>query len=131
MTAAFYNNLRDNVAGPLILQFGQSGTLRQKTSDTYDPTTGRVAAGTDNDTTIQMLDLPLKDGTFEDELEEQMNGMLLIASKELAAAGVIPEPGDIVLFTKDGAARKARLVAKTDVGPSGISVIQKWGVNIA
>lgn len=125
----FYTGLRDNTAGPLIAQFGQTGTLRQSDS-TYDPATGVATAGADTDTAIKLLDLPKPDGVFESELEEQMDGLLLVASKELAAASIIPRPGDLVIWTKEGASRTGRILAKKVVAPSGVAVIEKWGVAI-
>lgn len=130
MSAAFYNGLRDDTAGPLISQFGLAGVLRRSTK-TYDPTTGRTTYGADADTSIRMLDLPVERGIFEESLEQQMTSMLLVASKELNAASVTAEPGDLVRWTKEGATVQGRILAKKVIGPSGISVLEKWGVTIA
>lgn len=130
MSAAFYNGLRDDTAGPLISQFGLAGVLRQVEKE-YSPTTGGMIVGREIDTSIRMLDLPVERGIFEESLEQQMTSMLLVASKELNAASVIAEPGDLVRWTKEGATVQGRILAKKVIGPSGISVIEKWGVTIA
>lgn len=42
----FYDNIRDNVAAPLIQQYGMSITLKVPAAGTYDPVTGMTTGGT-------------------------------------------------------------------------------------
>lgn len=121
---AFYDNLRDNVAGILIAKFGRDATLRQE-STTYDPTTG-TSANVNTDTAVKILTLPMtkaKD-VFREELIEQFDQFVIMSAKETAVAAVEPGTDDILLIGSD----VARIVALTPVEPEGTAVIYKIGI---
>lgn len=121
---AFYENLRDNVAGPLIIKFGRDATLRQQAS-TYDPTTG-VNSNVDTDTAVKILTLPMsraKD-VFRSEMVESFDQFVIMSAAETALAGVEPGTDDIVVIGTE----ITRIIALTPVEPGGIGVIYKMGL---
>jgi hypothetical protein len=125
---SFYENLRDNTAGPLIKQFGQVGTYRVYSAEAYNNTTGKTTQGTATLVTIRFLDLPLNYLTlhreFSEEAAAEAQAKLLVSAKELAEAGVVPQvDAEILADTKVW-----RILAINPVGPSGIPVIYKMMV---
>lgn len=124
---SFYEGLRDDTAGPLIAQFGQSGTHRRYAGKSYDNTTGKTTLGAATDTSIKLLDLPMREREFTEEVVARANAMLLVAAKELNAAGVVPEVDEEILV--GGSSYK--ILAINTVGPSGVAVIYKLAVQYA
>tara|TARA_R110000850_G_scaffold65363_5_gene146312 strand:- start:932 stop:1321 length:390 start_codon:yes stop_codon:yes gene_type:complete len=121
---SFYSGLRDDTAGPLIEQFGQPGTYRVYGSETYDNVTGSTTKGAETDTAIVLLDLPLKEREFTEDVAAEAQGMFLVAAQQFAAAGVTPAVNELILF----GAFTHRILAINTVGPSGEAVIYKMAV---
>lgn len=124
---SFYEGLRDDTAGPLIAQFGQDATYRVYGAEVYDNDTGKTTKGTPTDTAIKMLDLPMRDREFSDSIAEAANSMILVAAKELNAAGVTPAVNETILFGSE----TYKILAINTVGPSGVAVIYKMAVRNA
>mgnify|MGYP003639538981 CR=1 FL=1 len=124
---SFYSGLRDDTAGPLIAQFGQAGTYRVYGSESYNNTTGTTTPGAATDTPIVMLDLPLKEREFSEEVAAQASGMLLVAAQQFAAASVTPKVNERIIF----GSKTYRILAINTVGPSGEAVIYKMAVQYA
>jgi len=120
----FYSGLRDDTAGPLIEQFGQAGTYRVFGSSAYDNATGTTLLGAATDTSIVMLDLPLKEREFTEEVAARASGMLLVAAQQFAAASVTPEVDKFIIF----GSKTYKILAINTVGPSGEAVIYKMAV---
>ena len=122
---SFYEGLRDDTAAPLIAQFGQVAAYRIDATKTYDNATGKVTAGTPDSTPIKLLDLPLRDREFSEEVVAVARGMFLVSAKELNEAAVVPAvDAEIIL-----AGRAYRIRAINTVGPAGIAVIYKMAVS--
>lgn len=121
---SFYEGLRDDTAGPLIAQFGQDAVYRVYASETYDNVAGKTTPGTPTDTPIKLLDLPMRDREFTEEVVAESKAMFLVAAKELNAAGVTPEVDKEIVLGGD----PFRIVAINTVGPSGVAVIYKMAV---
>lgn len=121
---SFYEGLRDETAGPLIAQFGQAGVYRIYGSETYNNVTGKTTPGAATDTPIQLLDLPMSDRDFTEDVRKESNVKVLVAAKELAAAGVTPEVDAEIIFAGD----TRRILSINTVGPSGVPVIYKMAV---
>jgi len=120
----FYSGLRDDTAGPLIEQFGQPGTYRVYGSETYDNATGTTTPGAPTDTAIVLLDLPMKEREFTEDVAAEASGMLLVAAQQFAAAGVTPAVNETILF----GSHTHKILAINTVGPSGEAVIYKMAV---
>lgn len=122
----FYTEMRDDVAGPLIREFGRSATLF-KQFRSYDATTGSVtlSPGQDTSTTIYLLQLPIERpklrNIFRDETVQRASWQLVISGEELAAASVTPEVEDQITF--DG--RTYQITDILRVAPGGTDVIYK------
>ncbi|ARB06111.1 hypothetical protein FDH38_gp057 [Dinoroseobacter phage vB_DshS-R5C] len=123
----FYEGLRDDTAGPLIAQFGQLATYRVFGAETYDNATGKTTKGSPTDTAIQMLDLPMREREFTEAVTAQADAMLLVAAKELNAAGVTPAVDNEVIF----GSKTYRILSINTVGPSSVAVIYKMAVQNA
>uniref|UniRef100_A0AAU7VGT0 Head decoration protein n=1 Tax=Dinoroseobacter phage vB_DshS_R26L TaxID=3161158 RepID=A0AAU7VGT0_9CAUD len=123
----FYPNLRDNTAGPLIEQFGQPGTYRVYGAEVYDNTTGKTTKGAPTDTTVSMLDLPIKERVFTEEVTKKASAFLLVSAKEFAAAGVTPAVDEHIIF----GSKTYRILAMNVIGPSGVAVAYKMAVQYA
>lgn len=121
---SFYEGLRDETAGPLIAQFGRDATYRVYGSETYDNATGKTTPGAPTDTPIKLLDLPLKDRDFTEEVLAQSKAKFLVSAKEFAAAGVTPAVDKEILL----GSQPFRIVAINTIGPSGTAVIYKMAV---
>lgn len=123
----FYSGLRDDTAAPLIAQFGQPAVYRVFGAEFYDNATGLTTQGAPTDTAIQLLDLPLKERVFSDDVTAKASGMFLVAAASFAAAGVSPTvDANVVLGGKN-----YRILAINTVGPSGEAVIYKMAVQNA
>ena len=120
----FYSGLRDDTAGPLIAQFGQAAIYRVFGSSTYDNATGTTTPGAATDTSIVMLDLPMKEREFTEEVAAQSSAMLLVAAKEFSAASVTPAVNETVIF----GSKNYKILAINTVGPAGEAVIYKMAV---
>jgi len=121
---SFFGDLRDDTAGPLIAQFGQVGAYRVYGSETYDNATGKTTKGAATDTPIVLLDLPMKERVFSEDVTVAASAILLIAAKELNTAGVTPSPENFITF----GTTVAKILAINTVGPSGEAVIYKMAV---
>lgn len=121
---SFYSGLRDDTAGPLIAQFGQAGTYRVRGSETYDNTTGLTTPGAATDTPIVLLDLPLKDREFTEDVAAMASAMVLVAAQQFAAASVTPAVNEKIIF----GSKTYKILAINTVGPSGEAVIYKMAV---
>lgn len=121
---SFYQGLRDDTAGPLIEQFGQAGTYRVFAAETYNNTTGKTTKGLATSVPIRLLDLPVKDREFSEEVTAEARAILLVAARELAAAAVVPKVDAEILV----GATVWRILAINTVGPSGVAVIYKMAV---
>lgn len=123
----FYSDLRDDDAAPLIEEFGQPGTYRAHGADLYDNVSGKTTAGAPTDTGVFLLDLPLKDGDFSEEVTQRSSQKLLLSAREFAAASVTPAVDETVIF----GGKSHNINAITKVGPSGEVVIYKMAVQHA
>lgn len=123
----FYSGLRDDTAGPLIAQFGQAGTYRTYGAKTYDNATGKTTLGAATDTAIKLLDLPMREREFTEDVAARSDAMLLVAAKEFAAASVTPAVDQLVMF----GSKTYKILAINTVGPSGEAVIYKMAVQNA
>lgn len=121
---SFYSGLRDDTAGPLIAQFGQSGVYRVYSADNYDTETGKTSKGAATDLAIKLLDLPINDREFTEDVVKESKAMLLVAAKEFAAASITPVVDAEILF----GANVFRILQIKTVGPSGEAVIYKMAV---
>ncbi len=74
-----------------------------------------------------MLDLPMREREFSEEVAERSDAMVLVAAKELAAAAVTPEVDREIIF----GTKTYRILAINTVGPSGVAVIYKMAVQNA
>lgn len=121
----FYSGLRDNTAAPLIAQFGQSAIYRPYEGE-YDNALGKVIKGTPSDLSVKLLDLPVPQREFSDDVTARASGMFLVeaASFNAASARLRPAPGETILL---GGA-EFRILAINTVGPSGVAVIYKMAV---
>lgn len=124
---SFYSGLRDDTAGPLIERFGQAGTYREYGSAIYDNATATTAKGAPTDTAIVLLDLPLKERDFSEDVAARASGMLLVAAQQFAAAAVTPAVDRFVIF----GSKTYKILAINTVGPSGEAVIYKMAVQYA
>jgi hypothetical protein len=124
---SFFEGLRDDTAGPLIAQFGQDGVHRVYGAKAYDNSTGKTTLGTPTDTEIKLLDLPMRQREFTEEVAARASAILLVAAKELNAASVTPAVDEEIVF--GGSAY--RILAINTVGPSGVAVIYKMAVQNA
>ncbi len=123
----FYSGLRDDTAAPLIAQFGQPAVYRTFGAAVYDNATGLTTTGAPTDLPIQMLDLPMKERVFSEDVTAKASGMFLVEAASFAAATVTPAvDATIVLRGKD-----YRILAINTVGPSGEAVIYKMAVQNA
>lgn len=120
----FYSGLRDDTAGPLVAQFGRPATYRVHAAESYDNATGKTTLGTATDTPIVLLDLPMREREFSEDVTARSNAMLLVAAKEFAAAGVTPAVDEAVLFGP----KTYKILAINTVGPAGEAVIYKMAV---
>jgi hypothetical protein len=126
----FYTALRDNTAGPLITQFGAAMTLT-KQSETFNPNTG-TATLVDVSTQCKGLEISLAamlrggagKNQYDDELVQQWDSAIILSAKELAAAGVEPEPNDVLVV----AGRKSTIKWVEPVRPAGVAVIYKCAI---
>lgn len=123
----FYPDLRDDTAGPLITQFGQPGVYRVYGAEVYDNTTGKTTRGTPSNTTVSMLDLPIRERVFTKQVTEMSSAFLLVSAKEFAAAGVTPEVDEHIVF----GSKTYRILAINTIGPAGIAVAYKMAVQYA
>ncbi len=123
----FYSGLRDDTAGPLIAQFGRSGVYRAYAAKSYDNATGKTTLGVATDTTIQLLDLPMREREFTEDVAARSDALLLVAAKEFAAASVVPAVDQLVIF----GSKSYKILAINTVGPSGEAVIYKMAVQHA
>lgn len=123
----FYSGLRDDTAAPLIAKFGQAAIYRTFSAEFYDNASGLTTPGAATDLTIQMLDLPMKERVFSEDVTAKASGMFLVAAAGFAAASVTPAvDANIVLGGKN-----YRILAINTVGPSGEAVIYKMAVQNA
>jgi len=123
----FYSGLRDDTAAPLIAQFGQSAVYRTFGAALYDNESGETTRGAAIDLPIKLLDLPLKERVFSEEVTAKASGMFLLEAASFATAGVTPAPdATIILRGKD-----YRVLAINTVGPAGEAVIYKLAVQNA
>jgi len=122
--SAFYDNLRDNVAGPLITKFGRDATLRQQTN-TYVPATG-VATNVNVDTAVKIVTLPMSKAkdVFRDDLVESFDQFVIMSAEQTAAAAIEPGTDDILVIGSE----ISRIVALTPLEPDGTKVIYKIGI---
>ena len=123
----FYSGLRDDTAGPLIAQFGQGGTYRVYKAPTYDNATGDVTKNAATDVAIQLLDLPMDDRDFSEEIIARASAKLLVSAKEFAAAAETPAVDAEVIF----GSKTYRILAINTIGPAGTAVIYKMAVQNA
>lgn len=123
----FYSGLRDDTAAPLIAQFGQGAVYRTYGAAVYNNTTGLTTNGTATDLAIQMLDLPMKERVFSEEVTAKASGMFLVEAASFAAAGVTPTVDATIIM----GGKSYRILAINTVGPSGVAVIYKMAVQNA
>ena len=123
----FYSDLRDETAGPLIVQFGQVATYRTFAEESYDNATGKVTKGQPTDIAIQLLDLPMKTREFSEEVTLMAQGLFLVAAKEFFAASVTPAVEELIIL----GTKEFKILAINTVGPAGEAVIYKMAVQNA
>lgn len=122
--SAFYEKLRDNVAGPLITKFGRDAILRQQTN-TYTAATG-IATNSNTDTAVKIITLPMSKAkdVFRDDLVESFDQFVIMSAEQTALAGVEPGTDDILVIGSE----ITRIVALTPLEPDGTRVIYKIGL---
>jgi len=121
---SFFEGLRDNTAAPLIAQFGLSASYRIYGAAVYDNATATTTKGTPTTVDVKLLDLPLNDREFEDDVMARAKGKFVVSAKEFADAGEVPAVGAIIEWSGD----EYRILAINTVGPSGVAVIYKMAV---
>lgn len=99
MSDAFYNGMRDTVAGPLIEKYGLVLTLRRVVPGVYDAATGGMAASTTTDYSCFGLIEEYKDSMVAMSLVKQGDKKILLSAKNLAVA---PQVGDQIVGMSDG-----------------------------
>lgn len=120
----FYSGLRDETAAPLIAQFGQPGVYRVHAAEVYNNTTGKTTKGAATNLTISLLDLPVKEREFSEEVTARADAMFLVAAAQFAAAAVVPKVEETIVL----GSKEFRILAINTVGPSGVAVIYKMAV---
>ena len=120
----FYEGLRNDVAAPLIAQFGQPATYQVYESAVYDNATGLTAQGVATTVAIQLLDLPVAEREFEDNVMAMASGKFLVSAKEFDDAAQVPAVGAVIEYSSD----EYRILAINTVGPSGVAVVYKMAV---
>jgi hypothetical protein len=123
----FFTDLRDDVAGPLIVQFGQSATYRSYGARSYNNTTGLTTLGAPTDTTVALLDVSKSAQEFSDEVMARASAVLLASAKEFAAASVTPAVDDVIIFNGN----TSKIIDIKATAPSGVPVIFKMAVQNA
>lgn len=127
----FYTGLRDDTAGPLIDQFGQSGTYRVHASESYDNATGKTTKGAPTDTAVKLLELkgdgPRQAQEWSEDVASMMRTVVLLSAKEFAAEGVTPEVDEALIY----AGKENRILGIKAVAPGGVAVIYKMAVQYA
>lgn len=121
---SFYSGLRDDTAAPLIAQFGQPATYRVYGAQVYSNTTGKTTKGAPTDTAIVLLDLPISEREFSEEITARASAKFLVAAAQFAAAAVVPAVNETVILR----GKNYRILAINTVGPSGEAVIYKMAV---
>lgn len=124
---SFYEGLRDETAAPLIAKFGQPASYRVFGAETYDNTTGKTTKGAATNLAIQLLDLPVKEREFSEEVTAKASGVFLVAAAQFAAASVVPKVEELIVLNS----KSFRILAINTVGPSGVAVIYKMAVQNA
>ena len=122
----FYTDLRDNVAGPLIAQFGSDATLRQE-AISYDPATGAGTATATN-TAVKVLQVSLSamlkgsggKNVFSEEMSAKWDQGIIMQ----AVAGGTPAVNDLLIL----GSVTARIAWIDPVQPGGVPVIYKMAV---
>ena len=123
----FYPGLRDDIAAPLIAQYGQPAVYRTFGAEAYDNATGSVVKGAATDLPIQLLDLPMPEREFSEDVTAKASGMFLVEAASFAAALVTPEVDETIVLRTKG----YRILAINAVAPSGEAVIYKMAVQYA
>lgn len=125
----FYSDIRDDVAGPLVRQFGVDVVLRQ-TSDSYYPEEGANVSSVTATLTVRAVILPIRrvgstqPPEFRAEDIVKMERVALVDASPLATAGVSPRAGDTLVI----AGVPHAVVAVVAVAPGGVPVLFKLGV---
>lgn len=125
---SFYENLRDNTAGPLIARFGQAALYRVHPAAVYDNATGKTEKGAPTDVSVKLLELsgfgPKQAQQWTEEVSKSMRAEVLVAADELATADVVPEVDEQLVYE----GRVNRILARKRIGPSGVAVVYKMAV---
>ena len=121
----FYTDMRDNVAQPLIEEYGVAGTLNQP-SLTYNPATGEnVDGAADVDTAIKFLMLPIERpklrNIFRDETVNKASWQFIVSAKELNTASVELVVTDRILYNST----YYQVIDVLRVAPGGVPVVYK------
>jgi hypothetical protein len=91
MSDAFYNGMRDSVAGPLLEKYGMPLTLVRVTAGTYDPNTGGITGATTASYACFGLVDEFKAGEVIGAMIRSGDKKLLLSAKNLT---VVPQIGD-------------------------------------
>lgn len=135
--STFYEFLRDDVAGPLIEQFGRDGIYSIWTEN-FDIKNGGVERAVRYDHAIKLLDLPIKDRVFSEEVTTRSNAMFLVAAEPFMNTFARRRNNmlfqeqhprvDEVIFLDD---EEYHINAINIVGPSGVPVVFKMAMRHA
>ena len=119
----FYEDMRDDVAGKLIRQYGLDATLRQETT-VYDPTTGEATV-TSNDVAIKVVKQPIERPALRNfwrqELIDRASYQFLVSAQETASAAVVPTANDKVVLQ----GRVYAVIGVNEVAPGEVVVVYK------
>jgi len=124
---SFFSDLRDDTAGPLIIEFGQAATYVFEADTAYDPSSGEFEYPDAQETTVYLLDLPIKSHDFSDELVAAADRKFLVSAQQFAAASVVPVVNSHILLY----GKRHMILGINPVGPSGEVVIYKMAVTSA
>lgn len=120
----FYENLRDNVADTKIEQFGQAGVYLHRTSESYDNVSGTRGSPGTQEVPIKLLDLPLRDREFSEEVTARANAFFMISAKAFAENNVTPTVGSEIVRGN----LYHKILAINTIGPGGVAVIYKMAL---
>ena len=129
----FYAGLRNDVVASLIAQFGQAATYRIYEAATYSNVTGETTRGGATDTTINLVELPVRDvgstaaQEFSEAVTAQMSALLLVSAKELDEEGITPAVEQTIIYDR----RTTRILAIKRIAPGGVAVAYKMAVQHA
>ena len=115
----FYSNIRDNVADPLIAQYGTSITFIHEVGNVYDPVTGSYANATQQTIITRGVKSQIKKQNLPNtNLVKEGDQLVLLSASQLTDA---PIPGDTLQIGQE----LWKIVYVMPVDPGGTALIYK------